>query len=75
MKNGEIISVFKTSIQSEKEAAKVWKYLNQNEHILRVSFDLEDCDNILRVVSNGLDSIQNIENILNRMNISCKQLY
>ena len=74
MKNGEIISVFKTSIQSEKEATKVWKHLNQNEHILRVSFDLEDCDNILKVVSKGLDSIQNIEYILNHMNISCKQL-
>lgn len=68
-----IISVFKTSVTSEEEANKVRPYLDLLYAVKNWNFDLEDCDNILRV-----DSITHVSEYVVRMMImlgfSCEEL-
>lgn len=45
------IEVFRTGISSEEEAQGVATILYQHPAIIRVAFDLEDKDRILKVVS------------------------
>lgn len=44
-----MIEVFKTSIGSEREAAETSGKLREMLPGSRISFDLEDCDRILRI--------------------------
>lgn len=44
-----MIEVFKTDVKKNKQAKSVIKHLRQKFPHFRVNFDLEDCDNILRV--------------------------
>lgn len=55
-----MVEVFKTNVTTQKQAKKVLYRLKQNLPNYKINFDLEDCDNILRVqFSNGI-----IDNIL-----------
>ena len=49
--NGNRVEVFQTNIQYEKAANAVLKALQTLFPHYRMNFDLEDCDNILRVES------------------------
>lgn len=44
-----MIEVFKTNITKQKQSKTVIKRLHQKLPDLKINFDLEDCDNILRV--------------------------
>lgn len=46
-----MIYVFKTSVKLKKEVRKLTPYLNNLARPSKWSFDLEDCDKILRVDS------------------------
>ncbi len=44
-----MVEVFKTNIEKRKNAKRVLMLLSQRFPNYRINFDLEDCDNILRV--------------------------
>lgn len=48
-----MILVFQTSVKTKKKVASLTPILNNLPHILNWNFDLDDCDNILRVESNS----------------------
>ena len=68
------VLVFKTSISKKKEINAIQPFLNrlmdQNGHW---NFDLEDCDNILRVETQQLEAIS-ITSILNQQGFICEEL-
>ncbi|PWJ58054.1 hypothetical protein CLV98_105236 [Dyadobacter jejuensis] len=53
-----IIEVFKTNVMDGKQAEKIIRRLNVFFPKHKINFDLEDCDNILRVesVRGGIES-------------------
>jgi len=67
------VLVFKTSVQEPKQVNKVQTLLTKIPTIQNWNFDLEDCDNILRIVSNGLSPRQ-IETVLQKAGIGCEEL-
>lgn len=44
-----MVEVFKTNVKSEQSAQRVISKLSKTHPEAKISFDLEDCDNILRV--------------------------
>jgi len=44
-----VVEIFKTSVESEHEAAFVIRNLQSKIPNARINFDLHDCDNILRI--------------------------
>ena len=56
-----MVEVFKTNISTQSKAEKVLRILNSKFPDYKVDFDLEDCDNILRVENkNGTLKIDDI---------------
>jgi len=47
-----MVSVFKTSVSSKRKAKIIKPYLDNLREINKWNFDLNDCDNILRIESN-----------------------
>lgn len=47
----DLVEVFRTDIDSEAAALGVARALHQQFAALRISFDLDDCDHILRIES------------------------
>lgn len=43
--------IFKTSVTTKEQAGKIQPLLNALPLITQCNFDLDDCDNILRIVS------------------------
>ncbi|MBD3581332.1 hypothetical protein [Flavobacterium selenitireducens] len=72
MKN-RIISVFKTSVTSQKKALLLRPYLDGLRNISQWNFDLEDRDKILRIDSESPVSVYVI-GILNRKGFDCIEL-
>ena len=50
-----MIYVFKTSVKTKKQVKKLSPHINEIVPVKKWNFDLEDCDNILRI-----DSEENI---------------
>jgi hypothetical protein len=67
------VLVFKTDVKNEQHVDQVQSILNTVQAIREWNFDLDDCDNILRVVANGLPA-RRVEELLNAAGISCKEL-
>lgn len=44
-----MVEVFKTNITEQKQSKQVLEKLNQLFPKYKINFDLEDCDNILRI--------------------------
>ncbi len=44
-----MVEVFKTNIKSKKKAKQVITFLKELFPVAKINFDLEDCDNILRI--------------------------
>lgn len=44
-----MVGVFKTNINSKKKAKQVITFLKELFPVAKINFDLEDCDNILRI--------------------------
>ncbi|MEJ6982582.1 hypothetical protein WG906_19100 [Pedobacter sp. P351] len=67
------ILVFKTSITAKEEILQVSPLLDAVPTIKHWNFDLDDCDNILRIVSNNLDP-ELIESLLETAGFKCQEL-
>ena len=72
MKN---VLVFKTSVSGKSEVKKLKPLLNRlvNQHGYW-NFDLEDCDNILRVETQSLSALT-ISSLLQKSGFSCEELH
>lgn len=46
-----MIEVFKTNVQEEQHAAAIVNEIHEHLDHCRANFDLQDCDNILRIKS------------------------
>ncbi len=67
------VLVFKTDVSSLKQVGKVEALLTCFDVIDSWNFDLEDRDNILRIVAHGL-SPRHVETVLRKAGIKCKEL-
>ena len=67
------ILVFKTSITEQEQVGQVSTLLDSVPTIKHWNFDLDDCDNILRIVSNNLDP-EAIESLLQTAGFHCQEL-
>jgi hypothetical protein len=68
-----MVLVFKTSVTSCEEVIQLTPLLNQIISTQKWSFDLEDCDKILRVETNSLVPDRIIK-LLNQMEFFCQEL-
>ena len=48
------VLIFKTSVVNKQEVSRVHFLLSSLSDIKQYNFDLEDCDHVLRVVSQGV---------------------
>lgn len=71
----KVVEIFKTNVNKKREAYRIVKALLQRMPGCAVNFDLDDCDNILRVETHdkGLN-ISGVISLLNELNYSCEQL-
>ncbi|MBC7915333.1 MAG: hypothetical protein H7Y07_14555 [Pyrinomonadaceae bacterium] len=67
------ILVFKTSVTAAEQIIQVSPLLDSVPTIKHWNFDLDDCDNILRIVSNNLDP-EAIEALLQTAGYQCQEL-
>lgn len=69
-----MIFVFKTSVRHKKQVKVLKPYLNGYLLNSQWNFDLEDCDNILRIDSDNC-SVKRIMELLNNQGFECLELY
>jgi hypothetical protein len=67
------VLVFKTSVSKPGEVSKVKALLTAIPAITDWNFDLEDCDNILRIETNSVCP-RSIEGVLQAAGITCLEL-
>ena len=67
------ILVFVTNVSAPEQVSKVKPLLTSLKAIKEWSFDLEDCDRILRVVSKNI-SPRYIESLLKTAGFNCMEL-
>jgi hypothetical protein len=67
------VLIFKTSVASPQEVSRIHPLLTSLAEIRQYNFDLEDCDNILRVVSSGIEP-QTINHMLQIAGFTCEEL-
>lgn len=67
------VAVFKTNVTCEKEAQFVCSVLSAALPDTKINFDLDDCDNILRV--EGVDfSSKAVQELVQSLNYLCEKL-
>jgi hypothetical protein len=69
-----MIFVFKTSVKYRKQANYLIYELVQNLNLINCTFDLEDCDKILRIEAQSKISDDVIE-MVRRHNFICEELF
>lgn len=67
------VLVFSTSVKERRQVSKVSTLLAKVQAIIQWNFDLEDCDNILRIEANGVCP-RKIETLLQKAGIQCQEL-
>ena len=67
-----MVEVFKTNIESTEEAERIRKLLLDQIPYCKVNFDLDDCDNVLRVV--GFVSASEVIEVVKEHNYRCEVL-
>ncbi len=67
------ILVFKTNIKNINEIDFVGNSLNSNPAIFKWNVDLQDCDNILRVIANNIPG-KEVEILLGNAGYFCEEL-
>jgi hypothetical protein len=72
-KSGIEILVFKTNLTDAKRIGDVESLLDIHPHIVQWNVDLNDCDNVLRIVSRNM-AAQEVENILLNAGYYCEEL-
>lgn len=73
LKRGIEILVFKTNLTDTKRISDVESLLDIHPHIVQWNVDLNDCDNILRIVSRNIQA-QEVENMLLNAGYYCEEL-
>jgi len=68
-----MVEVFKTNINKVKTAKKMVKRLELSFPESAINFDLEDCDNILRIANCSVHAADVIQ-ILHQQGFDCKPL-
>lgn len=68
-----MIEVFKTNIQTIDDSKLVLGVLSYRFPELNINFDLDDCDNILRVEGKHLN-IDQILRLVNKIGFQCEML-
>ena len=68
-----MIYVFKTSVKSKNQVKKLTPKINNLLENDKWNFDLEDCDNILRIDSKQ-NIVSKIIDLLKSQNINCEEL-
>jgi hypothetical protein len=68
-----IIKVFKTDVDKREDAYEILEVLDKLLKPIRVTFDLEDCDRILRVEGKDFETDEVI-NVLNLCGFYCEVL-
>jgi hypothetical protein len=68
-----MVEVFKTNVQSTREANFIIQKLAEEFPRYKINFDLSDCDRILRVQGNTILGIE-IINIVTSLNYNCEIL-
>jgi hypothetical protein len=68
-----MIYVFKTSVKTKNQVEKLKPHITTILPIEKWNFDLEDCDNVLRVDSDENIALQ-ITEILSRHQFHCEEL-
>lgn len=69
----KMVTVFKTDVQSSETASFILNRLISEYPDFRINFDLEDCDNILRVEGQNIQ-INNIISSLQSLGHACEEL-
>lgn len=68
-----MIEIFKTNVQNESDTIMIIKSIQEYFHDHLINFDLEDCDKILRIEANQIESNKIIE-LLNILSFDCVRL-
>lgn len=67
------VLVFATNVTSKAQVSRVQNLLTNLPAVSEWNFDLDDCDNILRVVSTNI-SPRYIESLLHSAGVNCREL-
>ncbi|AYL96364.1 hypothetical protein [Mucilaginibacter celer] len=67
------VLVFATSVTQKRQLSRVQNLLTKEPDITQWNFDLDDCDNILRIEANDV-SPRYIETLLQKAGIHCQEL-
>ena len=68
-----MVEVFKTNVQSTREARRIVQRLSEEFPKHRINFDLSDCDKILRIQGNTILE-RRIIGIVTSLNYNCEVL-
>jgi len=68
-----MVAVFQTNVQHKECADKIVRSLHEQFPLLRVNFDLDDCDKILRAEGLEIDKTE-IISVVSTMNYHCLEL-
>ncbi|HRV56175.1 MAG: hypothetical protein R2802_02745 [Flavobacteriaceae bacterium] len=68
------VEIFKTDITKRSSAKKIEQLLLNRFPDSKINFDLEDCDNILRIETKSI-VVQQIEQLVNNQGHYCQVLY
>lgn len=74
LKDNFRISIFKTNVSIDEDAKIVLNQIQMTYPTVRVNFDLEDCDKILRLEGQNYQE-DDIVSILNKLGFSCEELF
>lgn len=67
------VEIFKTNVEAEEQAKSLVCLLNEQLPLCKINFDLDDCDNILRV--EGIEiMIEQVISVLNEKGYHCQLL-
>lgn len=69
-----MIEIFKTNVEGRNESERIVQTLKKKFPSLKINFDLNDCDNILRVEGNNV-FIEEIISELNSKKYMCELLH
>ena len=68
-----MVEVFKTDVSNKRKANDILSILQQNFPALRINFDLDDCDKVLRVEGERI-SAEKIISLMVEQKHSCELL-
>lgn len=68
-----MVEIFKTNIDCECVAQKVERIVKEKFQNLRINFDLEDCDKILRIEADNI-LVSEIRETIQNMGLKCEAI-